>query len=210
MSTLLVASSNVQSSERSMLVAMASIGIICALLIVITYEGTASTIEKNKIEALDKAIFKVIPNISTTMPFQFNVDQTFSLATSNISKNPKVYAGYDKNGTLKGIAITAVGKGYGEVLNLLYGYDPVQQKIIGFYVLESKETPGIGDKIEKMPFLNNFNAMEVTLTEDQSKLLNNITTVKQGAKSQSWEIDAITGATITSRAVGNILNVSAQ
>ena len=61
-----------------------------------------------------------------------------------------------------------------------------------------------------MPFLNNFNAMEVTLTEDQSKLLNNITTVKQGAKSQSWEIDAITGATITSRAVGNILNVSAQ
>jgi electron transport complex protein RnfG len=39
---------------------------------------------------------------------------------------------------------------------LLFGYDPEQQKIVGFYVLESKETPGIGDKIEKDPFLSNM------------------------------------------------------
>ncbi|MFZ1457866.1 MAG: FMN-binding protein, partial [Saprospiraceae bacterium] len=85
-----------------------------------------------------------------------------------------------------------------------------QQKIIGFYVLESKETPGIGDKIEKDPFLANMKSMDVALNDDQSTLKNEIKTVKNGQKTNAWEIDAITGATITSRAVGNILNTSSK
>jgi electron transport complex protein RnfG len=201
---------NTGSSDKKMLIAMGGIGIICALLIVLTYEGTASTIQKNKAEALEKAIFKVLPDITKTQAYQLNADNTFSLSSSVDTKLPKVYAGYDAADNLKGIAIQANGKGYGEVLNLLYGYDPMQQKIIGFNVLESKETPGIGDKIEKGNFPDNFKAMDVSLNNDGSELKNEIITVKQGKKTQKWEIDGITGATVTSRAVGNILNNSAQ
>jgi Na+-translocating ferredoxin:NAD+ oxidoreductase subunit G len=201
---------NTASSDKKMLIAMGGIGIICALLIVLTYEGTASTIQKNKAEALEKAIFKVLPDIAKTQAYQLNADNTFSIASSVDTKLPKVYAGYDATDNLKGIAIQANGKGYGEVLNLLYGYDPIQQKIIGFNVLESKETPGIGDKIEKGNFPDNFKAMDVSLNNDFSALKNEIITVKQGKKTQKWEIDGITGATVTSRAVGNILNNSAQ
>ena len=53
-----------------MLIAMVGIGIVCALLIVFTFEQTLPVIEKNKKEALQKAIFKVVPNTSQTKTFQ--------------------------------------------------------------------------------------------------------------------------------------------
>ncbi len=201
---------NIQGNDKKIVIAMASIGLICAFLIVLTYQGTFSTIEKNKAEALEKAIFKVIPGISKTKAYQFNQDQTFSATNSNDAKIQKVYAGYDSTDQLKGIAIQANGKGYGEVLNVLYGYDPDNQKIIGFFVLESKETPGIGDNIEKESFMANFNALDAALNDDFTKIKNEITTVKQGKKTNDWQIDGITGATITSRAVGNILSASTK
>jgi electron transport complex protein RnfG len=40
--------------------------------------------------------------------------------------------------------------------------------------------------------------------------LHPIVTVKQGQKLQPWQLDGITGATITSEAIGNILNDSAN
>jgi electron transport complex protein RnfG len=52
--------------------------------------------------------------------------------------------------------------------------------------------------------------MDAAVSEDQTTLKNEIKTVKNGEKTNSWEIDAITGATITSRAVGNILNKSSK
>ena len=117
---------------------------------------------------------------------------------------------YKRQGVCKGVAFQGSGKAYGDVLSLLFGYDPDAQKIIGFYVLESKETPGIGNKIEKDPFLSNMKSMDVALNDDQSSIKNEIKTVKNGQKTNAWEIDAITGATITSRAVGNILNTSSK
>ena len=41
-------------------------------------------------------------------------------------------------------------------------------------------------------------------------LVNPIVTVKHGAKQHPWEIDAISGATISAKAVGKALNQSAQ
>lgn len=198
------------SNDKKMIMAMATIGTICALLIVVTFESTKITIEENKAKALEQAVFQVIPGITTTKIFQLNPDQTLS---ELISPNPgvqKIHAGYDDQGRCKGLAFQGSGKAYGDVLSLLFGYDPEQQKIIGFYVLESKETPGIGDKIQKDPFTSNFTAMDVTLKDDLSALKNEIKTVKHGEKKNAWEIDAITGATITSRAVGNILNTSSK
>lgn len=198
------------SNDKKMIIAMATIGTICALLIVLTFESTKVTIEENKAKALEQAVFQVIPGITTTKIFQLNPDQTLSEITAPNPGVQKVHAGYDDQGICKGIAFQGSGKAYGDLLSLLFGYDPEQQKIIGFYVLESKETPGIGDKIQKDPFLSNFKAMDVALKDDLSGLKNEIKTVKHGEKKNAWEIDGITGATITSRAVGNILITSSK
>jgi electron transport complex protein RnfG len=76
-------------------------------------------------------------------------------------------------------------------------------------VLESKETPGLGDKIEKEEdFLANFNALDVQLNADLTQVENKVIPVKQGGKTQPWEVEGITGATISSRTIGNILGES--
>jgi electron transport complex protein RnfG len=78
-------------------------------------------------------------------------------------------------------------------------------------VLDSKETPGLGDRVEIEPhFLANFEALDARLNAAGDGLANPIVTVKQGEKTEPWQIDGITGATITSEAIGDILNESAM
>lgn len=198
-------------SSMKMLRAMVGIGSLCGLLIVLTYEGTLPRIEKNRAEALEKAIFKVLPGISQTQKYYLDPNENFKPVDENYKEGTLVYAGFNNNDELKGIAIEARGQGYADIIKILYGYDPQEQKIIGFYVLESKETPGLGDKIEKdETFLDNFKALDVALNQGQNSLKNQIVPVKSGTKKNAWEIDGITGATISSRAIANILDVSTQ
>ncbi len=205
---------NTGSSANSMkmLRAMVGIGAVCALMIVLTFEGTKPRIAQLKAEALEKAIFKVLPGAATKATYKLNKNNAFVLADKDAGdhKNKKaaklVYAGFDAEDKLVGIAIEASGIGFADVLRILYGYDPVAQKIIGFYVLDSKETPGLGDKIEKdTNFLANFDGLDVALSTDFNALENTVVTVKHGAKENAWEIDGITGATISSRAIGDIM-----
>lgn len=197
------------SNSKQMLVAMVGIGALCALLIVLTYEGTANRIAFLKQEALQAAIFKVLPGIDNTKAFFLGENGNFQLLPENQKKPNTVYAGYSKEGNLLGIAIQGSSQGYADVIKVLYGYQPEEQKIIGFYVLESKETPGLGDKIEKDEiFLNNFKGMDVKLTDDFKSVIHPIITVKSGEKENSWEVDGITGATISSRAIGDLLQKS--
>jgi len=197
------------ASSVKMLRAMVGIGVMCALLIVLTFEGTLPRIERLKAEALEKAIFKVLPGASEKVTYQLSEGNKFIVSESDDAEAQLVYAGYDENGHLVGIAVEASGMGFADVLRVLYGYDPEEQTIIGFYVLESKETPGLGDKIEKDDeFLANFKALDVSLLDDHSAIRNTVVTVKKGKKENPWEVDGITGATISSRAIGDIFGVS--
>lgn len=195
--------------SKKMLIAMVSIGVVCALLIVFSYEGTFGRIEKLKSEALEQAVFKVLPGITKTGIFELTPDGKFIPSDGKDRTKTLVYAGYDDQNTLKGIAVEASGQGYADILKVLYGYDPVSQTIVGFYVLESKETPGLGDKIEKNEnFLANFKDLSVALSEDFTKIINKVVPVKFGTKENPWEVEGITGATISSRAIGNIIGGS--
>lgn len=193
-----------------MLRAMVGIGLLCALMIVLTYEGTLPRVTMLKAEALEKAIFKVLPGAETKQTFVIRDDKIVPM-TDEKDVGRKIYAGYDKEGQLVGLAIEASGMGYADVIRILYGYDPEKEQIIGFHVLESKETPGLGDKIEKEDtFLANFDALDVALTENDNDVKNAIMTVKSGEKENPWEIDGITGATISSRAIGDMLRESTK
>ena len=200
-------------SSFKMLKAMTAIGLMCALMIVLTYEGTLPRITKNKAEALEKAIFRVLPGITAKETFYWSEEGgEFVKATGEEEiTSQTVYAGYDDQGNMKGMVLEASGMGFADVIRIIYGYDPAEETVIGFYVLESKETPGLGDKIEKDDgFLSNFEALDVTLMEDGSSVKNKIIPVKQGEKEQAWEIDCITGATISSKAIANTISESTE
>ena len=71
-------------------------------------------------------------------------------------------------------------------------------------IMKSTDTPGMGDKktIEgNAEFMANFEALSVELSADKTSLTHPVETVKHGTKTEPWEVDAISGATITSRAI---------
>ncbi len=154
------------ASDIKMFRAMVGVGVMCALLIVVTYELTFPIIKINKTEALEKAVFKVLPGATKKTTYKLNNDNSFEVFSKEPNKEQLVYAGFDKDSNLVGVAIEASGQGFQDVLRILYGYSPKTETVIGYYVLETKETPGLGDKIEKdQNFLNNFTALDVSLNE---------------------------------------------
>lgn len=202
---------NNATNSIPMLRAMVGIGILCAMLIVVTYEGTLPRIERLKAEALQEAIFQVVPGVKTTKSFAYSESNGFREATNQDKQDNLVYAGYNEDSEFIGLAIDASGQGYADIIRILYGYNPETQTIVGFYVLESKETPGLGDKIQKDDnFLSNFTEMSARLSTDLNALENKIETVKSGTKVNPWEIDGISGATISSRAIGEIIDKSSS
>lgn len=195
-------------SGTRMIFAMGSIGILAGILLVFTYVSTLPAIERNKAEALERAIFEVLPGAVQKMTFA-ETDGRLNLLADAADSAVSYYAGYDESGQLIGVAVEAAGQGFQDTLRVLYGYSPDCACIVGFTVLESKETPGLGDKIETDPvFTANFEALDVQLDPDQAGILNPIALVKRGRKTEAWQIEGITGATISARAVTRILHDS--
>ena len=191
--------------------AMVGVGVFCGLLIVTAFQVTQPIIERNKAEALQEAIFHVLPSTSTTRTYRVDKAGDFKVLEGKTHGEQLVYAGYDDREELVGLAVEAQGMGYQDVIGVIYGYSFAEEAIIGIQVLESKETPGLGDKIETdAAFLENFERLDVSLRDDLSELANPIVPVKHGEKSHPWEVDGITGATISSVAIAKILNQSAQ
>jgi electron transport complex protein RnfG len=200
-----------QASSWEMIRALGGIGILCSILIVFAFQVTLPIIEKNKTEYLEKSIFNVLVGATSRITYKITDDNNVELLQADEPKARKVYAGYNDSGELIGIAIEASGQGFQDVIRILYGYSPEKKAVIGFTVLESKETPGLGDKIQSDPvFLSNFEALDVSLTEDGSAPKNPIEMAKSGNKHSPWQIEAITGATISSRAVTKIMKQSTE
>jgi electron transport complex protein RnfG len=109
------------------------------------------------------------------------------------------------------MALNAAEQGYQDIVKLLYGYNPETGCITGYDVLKSTETPGFGTKITSdEEFLANFNCLDAKVNQERTALINVIKTVRHGTKQNPWEIDAISGSTITSNAVGRMFNKSGQ
>jgi len=191
-----------------MVLAMGSLGLIAGSLLVLVYLATLPAIERNRAAALERAIFEVLPDARQIVTFTVT-DGRLEPAAEAAPGSARIHAGYAADGHFVGAAIEASGQGFQDTLRVLYGYAPDCECLVGFTVLESKETPGLGDKIESDPkFTANFDALDVRLDPGTGELRNPLMLVKPGQKTAPWQIDAITGATISSRAVANILHDS--
>jgi electron transport complex protein RnfG len=184
---------------------------ICGLIIVGAYQGTYDAAAANRRLALERAVFKVIPAAESMVEWQATPQGIRPAGGEATAGAVKFYATYDAAGALAGIAVEAGAKGYADTVRILYGYSHGCQCVSGIGVVSMKETPGIGDKIiTDKAFLANFQALDVRLNAELSALANEVKVVKHGSKTNAWQIDAIAGATVTSRAVGKAINDSAQ
>ncbi len=187
------------------------IAMLSGFLVVLTYQLTKPIIAENQRRAIEAAVFQVIPGAVSRRDFVVNEQGLFAVTPDKPVEGIPLYAGYDAEGKLLGVATNAASQGYADLVHLLYGYDPACQCIRGIKVLKLAETPGLGDKIlSDAGFLANFEQLDASLNADGSDLANDILTVKHGSKRHAWEIDAISGATISSKAVGKALNQSAK
>ncbi len=176
---------------------LAIAGLISGIAIIGVYELTLPTITENKARELREAVFKVLPGVSQMQPLVYR-DGTLVATTEPSADEPVVYGGYDDGGDFVGYAIPGAGPGFQDTIGLLYGYDASSRQVLGMEVLESRETPGLGDKIYKdLEFVANFDGLSVDPT---------IVAVKKGTKTGPNEVDAITGATISSKAIVRIIN----
>jgi Na+-translocating ferredoxin:NAD+ oxidoreductase subunit G len=197
--------------SAAMIRTLGIVATVCGILIVSTYEGTLDAVTANKKLALERAVFKVIPGATSVKEFVAGSGGITPAGPEVAAGGVKFYAAYDQTGALKGVAAEGAAKGYADTVRVMYAYDMAQQAITGFGLVSMRETPGIGDKIiTDAAFLKNFTALDASLSADMKSLAHAIKTVKHGSKQNAWEIDAIAGATVTSKAVGKGINDSAQ
>lgn len=189
--------------------ALVGIATLCALLIVGVYLVTRPVIDAKRAAQLENAVFRVLPGAVRKSQFYLSADGTLSRTPLSRGDRVTLYAGYDKNDALVGVALQASGMGYQDAIRLLYGYSPASQTLIGMQVLDSKETPGLGDRVEKdADFLANFSALDVSVDTATGQLHHPVVAVKHGTRTRAWQIDGITGATISSQAIAAIIRQS--
>jgi Na+-translocating ferredoxin:NAD+ oxidoreductase subunit G len=117
-------------------------------------------------------------------------------AGTDTARAEKVYLGF-RAGSPMGYAVVGQKPGFQDIIQVIFGYDPSSNQVLGMRVLESKETPGLGDKIFKnLRFVGGFEGV-----------LTPIRPVGEGAGTGAPnEAELITGATISARVVVEIIN----
>jgi len=196
MSTELPAVEQEPTSSR-LVTSLAIAGFLSGLIIIGIYAATLPTITANKAEEMRQAVFRVLPGVTQLQKLHYD-GQRVTVQKGGKDDENTFYAGYDKTGRFIGYAIASEGPGFQDTVSLLFGYQPSKNKVVGMWVLDSRETPGLGDKIYKdHDFVANFDDVATDPP---------IVAVKKGTKSKPNEIDAITGATISSKAVVRIMN----
>lgn len=188
---------NAEPSSARLIVTLGLAGLLSGLIIVTAFEATLPTITAHKAEMLRQAVFKVLPGTVNLQPLAYRDGRLTAIEKARKDEEA-IYAGYGENGRLVGYAIPGAGPGFQDIIRLLYGYLPEERRVVGMEILESRETPGLGDKIYKdAAFVANFDALSIDPR---------IVAVKKGKKTSKNEVDAITGATISSKAVVRIIN----
>jgi Na+-translocating ferredoxin:NAD+ oxidoreductase subunit G len=176
-------------------------GFLSGLILVGIFLFTKPIIEKNKAEALRIAIFKVIPGTTSFKNMILDNGRLIEVDEKN-TEPEKIFLGFNNDKQMTGFALHGREVGFQDVIGVIFGYNGEDKSIIGYEVLECKETPGLGDKIFKdEAFVSNI---------IQLKVEPEIILVKKGERKNSNEVEAISGATISCKAVVRLMNKSVE
>ena len=174
------------TSSLYMIALLGTVSTICGLIIVAADMVTAETIAANLDEITREAVGEVLPGSTELVKYIADLDagaiEPLGEAKPAATNLFACFAAQeDDQPRFLGCVIKAAGKGYGGTIEALYAYSPDTHTITGFKVLESKETPGLGDKIIlDDAFQANFESLDAALSDDKTALKNPIVTVKHG------------------------------
>ncbi len=179
---------------------LAIIGIISAASLASLYSVTEVKKQAIAAEKTKNALRWVIPNAAD-----------FKSVKSSQTNRTLFFKALDTNKELIGYAAEAAASGYAGPVKVMVGVN-TNYEILGTKVLSHNETPGLGDKIEEILSKKTWQTVITNTSPDESKLrpyfqvqfLNQTYPVK--LKRNGGTIEAITGATISSRAVVNAVN----
>jgi len=184
-----------------MIKVLGTVSLLCGLLIVGADVNTHARIRHNQELMMKESVAHLLPGIQKQVIYGIEDNGDLKILPGVEGENVKrMFAGYDSSGKFLGVVIEASERGYADVISAMYAYSPDKKVVSGYQVVDMRETPGLGSRIgtdEK--FAENFKELDAT---------HPIKTVKHGTKQNPWEIDAISGATISSRAVGRMLQKS--
>jgi electron transport complex protein RnfG len=169
--------------KKEILFPTLSLFIIC--LVVTALLAGANAMTKDTIKAQDEANAQasrkvVLPEAQDFKPMEGDTDS---------------YIGTDASGKTVGYVFATEEKGYGGTVRIMTGITQ-GGKVSGVTILSQNETPGLGANATKPDFLNQYN---------QNVPQDGFTVVKSKDKGDG-KIDAMTGATITSKAVTGAVN----
>lgn len=173
-----------KSTLPNMVIVLGLIAAVTSLLLAYVYTITKEPIEKVQIEKLNKALNEVIPGLDSFKEYKAPVYVNNGATTDSL----KFYDAFS-NDELIGTAVQSFdNNGFNGLITVLVGFDN-DGNIIQSQPLEHSETPGLGDKLDrkKSDFTLQFDGI-------------NPSEIDIKVKKDGGNIDAITAATISSRA----------
>ncbi|HBO83948.1 MAG: hypothetical protein A2073_03695 [Deltaproteobacteria bacterium GWC2_42_11] len=144
-------------------------------------------IQENKRRELREAIFVVLPEAKDYQTIEKEINK----------EKITVYKGIDANGSSAGIAFIADGGGFQGNIRIMVGLNTDYLKLKGIKILEQNETPGLGNRIKEPEFEGQFKSLEIKPKVEY---------IKYRKPEKPNQIQAITGATISSDAVVKNIN----
>lgn len=163
------------------------IGALSGVILSGVFSVADPMIKANKERELKEAIFVVLPGARDFKIIEKTVGQEKLI----------VYKGIDENGQPVGVAFKADGGGFQGNIGLMVGLETDYLKLKAIEVLEQLETPGLGDKIRDASFKDQFKGLDVKPKVEY---------IKYRKPEKPNQIQAITGATISSEAVVKNIN----
>jgi electron transport complex protein RnfG len=165
-------------------------------LLAVTNAAWDPKIKQNEINKFNNLAKSLLPTAETFEPLQEKV--TLDLGRGK-TIDADVRKGLDASGNCTGWAFVCEGSGFADKIKLVMAADAKFETLLGFGVLSSNETPGFGDKITVKDgfYQSQFKGAPAAMLT--------LTKIGNDKKIDS-EIVAITGATVTSQSVVNILN----
>jgi electron transport complex protein RnfG len=168
-----------KSNLQNMVGVLVGVAFACALLLSVFNKITAGPVAEQAAKALQDGIKHVMKSDSVVVESDTVVEKEF---------NGKMLS-FVVHNTNKGVAIESTDpNAFGGNLKVLVGFNE-EGKILGYTILESAETPGLGAKASEW-FVEGAPGSIVGL----SAWKNNLTVKQDGG-----EVNAITASTITSR-----------
>lgn len=188
-----------QASGSRLVFVLGLCGVLSGSILVVAFESTQPSIQRHREEVEREAAREVLPGAVRVEPlYALGGHLAGALPPGTSAEGlAKVFVGYDEQGRRAGYVLKGSASGYGDVVSLMCAYEPESRRLLGLKVLESRETPGLGDRIQKDPtFATRFEQREAPIQG-----------VKPGkGTGDAHEVDMLSGATISSRAVIRAVN----